>query len=76
MQKIGISETLFREAIIDESLNKSDQIEVYSAFELINECMMILEGYQAGIQCPASILDQVIKDCKEWSQTNIETIEL
>lgn len=76
MQKIGISETLFREAVIDESLDRQSQIEEHSAFELINQCMMILEGYQAGIQCPASILNQVIKDCKQWSLTNIETVEL
>lgn len=76
MQKIGISETLFREVVIDESADKQSQIEEYSAFELIQECTMILEGYQAGIQCPASILNQVIKDCKQWSLTNIETVEL
>lgn len=76
MQKIGISETLFREVVIDESLDRQSQIEEYSAFELIQECMMILEGYQAGIQCPASILNQVIKDCKEWTITNTEIIEL
>ena len=76
MQKIGISETLFREAVIDESLDRQSQIENYSAFELIQECMMILEGYQAGIQCPANILNQVIFDCKQWSLTNIETVEL
>ena len=76
MQKIGISETLFKETKIDESLDFLSQIEECSASTLIKRCMTILEEYQTGIQCPADILEQVIRDCKGWSHTNLETVEL
>ena len=76
--KVGLSEILFREISIpsDRFKHHNKELNTFSASHLINDCMMVLEGIKRGVNCPEHVLNQLIRNCKEWSQTDIEIEEL
>lgn len=76
--KLGISEILFREIDIpsDRYKHHNKELNNFSASQLITDCSIILENIKRGVNYPEEMLNKLIEGCKQWSQTNIEIIEL